>query len=104
MGLLLLFALLAGAATALSPVVLASALGRGRWRPLGVVAGLVASFAVLTLTVAALVSLLGVPPDALRLAAALVVGAFGLVLAVPRLERAFDLLVGRLGRPGGAPV
>jgi cytochrome c biogenesis protein CcdA/thiol-disulfide isomerase/thioredoxin len=86
------------------PVVLASALGTSRWRPLGVVMGLVLSFAFFTLALTALVSSFGISADALRLAGALVIGLFGLVLVVPALQHRFEILSGRfagLGRTGG---
>lgn len=101
--LLLSFAFLAGLVTVLSPcilpvlpVVLASALGSSRWRPAGVVLGLVVSFAFFTLTLTAIVTLLGVPADWLRLGGGVVIGAFGLTLLAPPLLHRFELLSGRL--------
>jgi cytochrome c biogenesis protein CcdA/thiol-disulfide isomerase/thioredoxin len=90
--LLLAFALLAGAGTAVSPCVLpilpavlsASAAGGAR-RPLGIVIGLAATFALTVAGVAELVVGTGVGQTALRDVAIAVVAAAGAVLLVPRV-------------------
>ena len=97
--LLLGVAFVAGVVTAVSPCVLpvlpivlaGGATGSPR-RPYAVVAGLVASFTVFTLSAAALLSALGLPDDLLRTIAIAVVVVVGLSLLWPRLG---DLL----GRP-----
>jgi cytochrome c biogenesis protein CcdA/thiol-disulfide isomerase/thioredoxin len=96
---LMTFAFLAGTATVLSPcilpilpAVLASAVGSTRWRPLGMVLGLVVSFAFFTLTLTTIVSLFGVSADLLRLGGAVVIGLFGVVMIVPRLQHKFEEL------------
>src|SRR5512142_1558452 len=105
---LLLFALVAGVVTVLSPcilpvlpVVLASSIGSSRWRPLGVVLGLVVSFAFFTLALTSLVSLFNISADLLRLGAAVVIGLFGLVLLAPPLRIWFEAASGRLAGLGG---
>ena len=97
--LLLGVAFVAGIVTAVSPcvlpvlpIVLASGATGGPRRPFAVVAGLVVSFTVFTLTAAALLSALGLPDDLLRNLAIAVVVLVGLSLIWPRLG---DLL----GRP-----
>jgi cytochrome c biogenesis protein CcdA/thiol-disulfide isomerase/thioredoxin len=97
--LLLGVAFVAGIVTALSPcvlpvlpIVLAGGATGGARRPYAIVAGLVASFTVFTLTAAALLSALGLPDDLLRTVAIVVVVVVGLSLVWPRLG---DLL----GRP-----
>jgi cytochrome c biogenesis protein CcdA/thiol-disulfide isomerase/thioredoxin len=97
--LLLGIAFVAGVVTALSPcvlpvlpIVLAGGATGGSRRPLAIVAGLVASFTVFTLTAAALLSSLRLPADLLRNLAIAVVVLVGLSLVWPRLG---DLL----GRP-----
>ncbi len=67
------FAVLAHAATALSPcvlpvlpIVLAGGASGGRRRPYAIIAGLVTSFTVFTLAAAWLLDLLGLPQDFLR--------------------------------------
>ncbi|HXV56430.1 MAG TPA: cytochrome c biogenesis protein DipZ [Gaiellaceae bacterium] len=109
--LLLGVAFVAGVVTAISPcvlpvlpIVLAGGASGGRLRPFAIVAGLVASFTVFTLTAATLLSALGLPDDLLRnLAIAIVVGV-GLGLVWPRfgdlLGRPFHALARR--RPGDA--
>ena len=104
---LLPFAYLAGVVTVLSPcilpvlpIILASAFG-GRWRPLGVVLGLVVSFSFFTLTLTAIVSAFGISADALRLGGAVIIGLFGLVLIVPALNQRFEYLTNRLASLGG---
>jgi cytochrome c biogenesis protein CcdA/thiol-disulfide isomerase/thioredoxin len=97
--LLLGVAFVAGVVTAVSPcvlpvlpVVLAGGATGGPRRPFAIVAGLVASFTVFTLTATALLTALGLPDDLLRNLAIAVVAVVGLSLVWPRLG---DLL----GRP-----
>jgi cytochrome c biogenesis protein CcdA/thiol-disulfide isomerase/thioredoxin len=97
--LLLGVAFVAGVVTAISPcvlpvlpVVLAGGATGGPRRPFAIVAGLVASFTVFTLTATALLGALGLPDDLLRNIAIAVVALVGLSLVWPRLG---DLL----GRP-----
>ncbi len=97
---LLGIAFVAGLITAISPCVLpvlpvlfaGSVAGGGRWRPVAIIAGIVASFTVFTLGGAALLSALGLPQDFLRtfaiamllvLAATLIVPKLGLILERP---------------------
>ena len=88
--LLVLFAFVAGGATALSPcvlpvlpVALAAGATGGRRRPLGVVAGLVLSFTFATVALVYLLSALGLPDRFFRTLAIVVLGAAGLALIVP---------------------
>lgn len=97
--LLLFVAFVAGIVTAVSPcvlpvlpVVLAGGATGGPRRPYAIVAGLVASFTVFTLTATALLTALGLPDDLLRNVAIAVVAVVGLSFVWPRLG---DLL----GRP-----
>src|SRR5213080_5207803 len=92
MVLLVLFALVAGAATAVSPcvlpvlpVVLAAGATGGRRRPLGIVAGLALSFTFATVALVYVISALGLPDDLLRKLAIAVLLGFGLTLMVPPL-------------------
>lgn len=92
MTLLILFAALAGAATALTPCVLpvlpallsASATG-GRRRPLGVVLGLTASHTLVIVALGTLVSRVGLADGFVRTFAIVVLLFFGLSLILPRL-------------------
>ncbi len=91
------FAFLSGVITILSPcvlpvlpVVLSGGAGGGKARPFGVIAGFVAGFPLFTLTLTAIVDLLGIPADALRwLAVATIIG-FGIVSLVPKLRGLFE--------------
>jgi cytochrome c biogenesis protein CcdA/thiol-disulfide isomerase/thioredoxin len=87
---LLLFALLAGAATAITPCVLpvlpallsASGTG-GRRRPLGIVAGLTVTFTITIIGVASVVDGVGVGDGTLRTVSILVLALFGATLLYP---------------------
>src|SRR4051794_11142880 len=109
---LIAFALVAGAATAISPCVLpvlpvalsAGATG-GHRRPLGVVTGLALSFTFATVALVYLISALGLPNGLVRTLAIAVLIAFGVSLLIPplaaRVEASLSRLTGRV-RPGGA--
>ena len=87
---LLLFALLAGAATAVTPCVLpvlpallsASGTG-GRRRPFGIVAGLTVTFTITIVGVASVVDGVGVGDGTLRTLSIVVLALFGLTLLYP---------------------
>src|SRR5256885_10816642 len=90
MALLVLFALLAGAATAGSPcvlpvlpVVLSAGATGGRRRPLGIVTGLTLSFTFATVALVYVIDALGLPDDLLRMVAIVVLLLFGATLLVP---------------------
>ena len=94
---LLLVAFVAGIVTALSPcvlpvlpVILAGGTTGNERQPYAIVAGLVVSFTVFTLTATALLSALGLPDDLLRNIAIVVVALVGLSLLWPRLGRSFE--------------
>jgi cytochrome c biogenesis protein CcdA/thiol-disulfide isomerase/thioredoxin len=105
--LLLLFALIAGAGTAITPCVLpvlpallsASALG-GRRRPLGIVLGLGLTFTISIVVLASLVKGVGLGSGAARTLAVIVLIAFGLVLLVPGLAERVQAPLSRLARFG----
>ncbi|MEO8889092.1 MAG: cytochrome c biogenesis protein CcdA, partial [Jatrophihabitantaceae bacterium] len=85
------------------PVILSASANRSqsRWRPYGVVAGLVLSFSASTLFGSLLLSALHLPQDFLRDAGILVLVVIGLSLIVPKLaellERPFTRLTSRRG-------
>jgi cytochrome c biogenesis protein CcdA/thiol-disulfide isomerase/thioredoxin len=104
---LVVFAFVAGAATALSPcvlpvlpVALAAGVTGGRKRPLGVVTGLVLSFTFATVALVYVISALGLPDDLLRNLAIAVLIGFGLVLLLPRAAARVEAVFGRLARRG----
>src|SRR5438105_3047084 len=98
----------AGVITAISPCVLpvlpiilaGGATGGGR-RPFAIIAGLVASFTLFTLTASVILSALGLPQDFLRDVAIGLLFLLALTLVVPRiglvLERPFAFLTRRRG-------
>lgn len=103
--LLILFALLAGVVTIISPCVLpvlplllSTSVVGGKLRPLGIVLGLTASFTAFTLLVAAAAQALDLPATWLRLFAIIALGVFGLTLLVPSFGRLFERLVSPLAR------
>jgi cytochrome c biogenesis protein CcdA/thiol-disulfide isomerase/thioredoxin len=105
--LLLLFALIAGAGTAITPCVLpvlpallsASAIG-GRRRPLGIVLGLAITFTVAIVLLAQLVNGIGLAAGAARTAAIIVLFGFGIVLLIPPLTERVQAPLSRLARFG----
>jgi len=104
---LLCFAVLAGAGTALSPCVLpvlpallsAGGVG-GRRRPLGIVLGLSVTFTVTIVGVASVVDGVGLGSDPLRDLAIAVLLGFGLVLFVPGAADRLEAPLSRLARFG----
>jgi cytochrome c biogenesis protein CcdA/thiol-disulfide isomerase/thioredoxin len=104
---LLGFAILAGAGTALSPCVLpvlpallsAGGVG-GRRRPLGVVIGLSVTFTVTIVGLANVVDGVGLGSDPLRDVAIVVLLVFGVVLLVPDVAARLEAPLSRLARFG----
>ncbi len=101
------FAILAGAGTALSPCVLpvlpallsAGAVG-GRRRPLGVVLGLSITFTVTIVGVASVVDGVGLGSDPLRGLSIAVLLGFGLLMFLPGLSARVEAPLSRLARFG----
>jgi cytochrome c biogenesis protein CcdA/thiol-disulfide isomerase/thioredoxin len=103
MTILILFAFLAGIVTILSPcilpvlpLILSSGLTGGKKRPLGVVAGFVASFTFFTLFLTSLVQTTGVSADLLRHAAVVVIAFFGITLLIPKWQALSEQLFSRV--------
>jgi cytochrome c biogenesis protein CcdA/thiol-disulfide isomerase/thioredoxin len=103
------FAVLAGAATALSPcvlpvlpVALAAGSTGGRRRPLGVAMGLAGTFALAAVVLTRALDALGLPGDLARNLAIAVLAAFGLALVVPRVGALVERRLSRLARRGPA--
>ena len=105
--LLLLFALVVGAGTAVSPCVLpvlpamlsASGVG-GRRRPIGIVVGLTTTVAVTIIGIAKVVGNGGLGSDPLRDVAIAVLIVFGLALLVPGLSERLERPLAALSRLG----
>jgi cytochrome c biogenesis protein CcdA/thiol-disulfide isomerase/thioredoxin len=107
MVLLLLFAFVAGAGTAVSPCVLpvlpallsAGATG-GRRRPVGIAIGLAVTFTVTIVGLASVVDGVGLGNDVLRGVAIFVLLAFGLALLMPRAAMRLEEPLAALSRFG----
>jgi cytochrome c biogenesis protein CcdA/thiol-disulfide isomerase/thioredoxin len=105
--LLMLFAVLAGAGTAITPCVLpvlpallsASAVG-GRRRPVGIVVGLATTFTIAIVALAQLVKGVGLASGAARDIAIVVLLGFGVVMLSPPLAARVQAPLSRLGRFG----
>src|SRR5215207_8087792 len=107
MALLTLFAVVAGAGTALTPCVLpvlpgllASAGSGGRRRPLGVILGLTVTHTVAIVALASLIDGVGLPDGGVRALAVVVLLVFGLSLLVPSLAARVEAPLTRLARLG----
>src|SRR5580765_3895258 len=105
MALLVLFGLIAGAGTALSPCVLpvlpallsAGATG-GRRRPLGVVTGLAVTFSVTIVGISTLVDGVGLGSSGARTLAIVFLAGFGIVTLVPALGDRLAAVLSPLAR------
>ncbi len=92
-------AFVAGALTILSPCVLPlvpivlSGAGRaGRFGPLALAGGLILSFTIVGMSVALLGNSIGLDPESVRLAGALMMIAIGAALAIPQAQPALERL------------
>ena len=112
MALLVLFALLAGAGTALSPcvlpvlpAVLSAGVTGGRRRPLGVALGLALSFTFATVALVYVIAALGLPNDLTRILAIATLLVFGVLLCVQPLADRLEAWISRVvpgpARAGG---
>lgn len=104
---LYLFSFLAGLATVLSPCVLpvlpailSGGVNKGKYRPLGIVLGLISSFVFFTLTLTYLVHLLGISANILRYLAIGIISLFGLIMIFPSLSDKFSRLTSSIGDTG----
>lgn len=105
----LLLAFLAGALTTINPCVLpllpivfASALASGRLGPVALVAGLVTSFTILGVAIAAAGDVFGLNERALRSISAILFVAIGIVLIVPAFEKKISTLFAGIGASSAA--
>src|SRR3984885_112070 len=105
--LLMLFALLAGAGTAITPCVLpvlpailAGGAAGGRRRPIGIVLGLAITFTIAIVALAQLVKGVGLAASGARDFAIVVLILFGVVLLIPELSKRLEAPLSRLARFG----
>jgi len=104
---LLVFAFLAGIFTILSPcilpvlpAILSASTMKGKYRPLGIIVGLVASFTFFTLALTAIVHATGLSANILRYAAIVLIFIFGLVMLFPFLSDRFARFASPLANLG----
>lgn len=100
--LLVPFAFLAGVVTVLSPcilpllpLILSSADGQGKQKPLGVVVGFVASFTFFTLFLSTFVRWLGIPAESFRAVAVVLLMVMALSLLLPAVQARLEMLFSR---------
>jgi cytochrome c biogenesis protein CcdA/thiol-disulfide isomerase/thioredoxin len=107
---LMVFAFVAGAGTALSPcvlpvlpAVLSAGVTGGRRRPLGVVTGLVISFTFAIVALVYVIDILGLPNGLLRTVAIAVLIGFGISLLVPPLSARIEAWLSRFAGAAELP-
>src|SRR5438270_2244150 len=107
MVLLTLFALIAGAGTAITPCVLpvvpallATSATGGRRRPVGIVVGLAGTFTIAIVLLAQLVKGVGLASGAARTLAIVVLLGFGVAMLIPELAARLQAPLSRLARFG----
>src|SRR3984957_12600010 len=105
--LLMLFALIAGAGTAITPcglpvvpAILAGGAAGGRRRPLGIVLGLALTFTIAIVALAQLVKGVGLGASGARDLAIVVLLVFGVVMLIPELSARLEAPLSRLARFG----
>src|SRR5271157_202402 len=108
MVILILFSVLSGLVTVISPcilpvlpIVLASSVEKGKARPLGLITGLILSFSLFTLAISQIVSLFDLSANVLRLIAVIVIGLLGLGMILPAINNLFQKVLGQI--PGLLP-
>jgi len=100
---LLIFAFLAGIVTILSPcilpilpIVLSGTVSGDKKRPYGIIVGFILSFTFFTLFLTTIIRLTGIPTNALRIIAGVVLLVFGLGLIVPGFQVLIEKLFTKL--------
>jgi cytochrome c biogenesis protein CcdA/thiol-disulfide isomerase/thioredoxin len=96
MPILIGFAFLAGIFTILSPcilpilpAILSAGTLKGKWRPLGIILGLIISFTFFTLALTAIVHATGLSPNILRYLAIAMIFGLGIIMIFPKLSEKF---------------
>lgn len=79
----------------LLPIILSSSVGGGRSKSLGITLGIMASFAIFTLTISSLVMAFHFDPNILRIIAVVVIGFLGLILVIPVLSSRLEAFVSK---------
>lgn len=107
--LLILFSFLAGLITILSPcilsilpILLATTSTQEKYRPIGIMIGLIISFSFFTLATSSIVQLTGISPDVFRYIAIGTIIFFGLTMILPSLEEWLTAFTNRITQAGKA--
>lgn len=107
MVILLIFAFIAGFITILSPCILsiapilfATGTEKTRYKPLGIITGLIISFSFFTLSMTAIVQATGISPDIFRSIALGIVILFGFTMIIPAFENIFVTITTRIAHIG----
>lgn len=100
---LLVFAFISGFITIfapciwpLLPIILSSTTTGGSKKPLGITLGIITSFAVITLSISYIVSIIPFDPNVLRYLAVVVIGFLGITLLIPPLSHILEGYASRL--------
>src|SRR5438105_1580292 len=99
---LLAFSFLAGIVTILSPCILPilpivlSGVSGDKKRPFGIIVGFILSFTLFTLFLATIVRLTGIPANALRIVAGVILLIFGFSLLLPQFQALTEKLFSKL--------
>ena len=86
----------------IAPILLATGAQETRYKPLGVIAGLIISFSFFTLSMTAIVQVTGVSPDIFRSIALGVIILFGLTMIIPFFENKFALITSHIAHIGSS--
>lgn len=84
------------------PIILSGSFTGSRSRPLGIIAGFVITFSIITLFAKFLVNVTGISQEALRNASFMILFLLGVVMLSPYLTEKFNLLTQRLTRVGSS--
>ena len=103
---LFLFSILAGLATACSPcilpilpIMLASSVSRSKLYPLGLIAGLLATFTLATLFLAKIIQSLGISDQILRGISSIILLGMAALMLVPKLQEIWDRFSSLIPQP-----
>jgi len=106
MPILILFAFLAGMVTILAPciwpllpIILSASSAGGKYRPLGITLGIMASFAVFTLSISYIEKIFHIDANTFRTFAVVAIILLGLSMLIPALGIKFEAVVNRLFNP-----
>jgi cytochrome c biogenesis protein CcdA/thiol-disulfide isomerase/thioredoxin len=86
----------------IAPILLAASTQGTRYKPFGIITGLIISFSFFTLATTAIVQATGISPDIFRYIALGIIILFGLTMVIPFLENKFTIFMADVARLGTA--